>query len=255
MGDDLTLDQILDGTEEAEPETEAAESEEPKGDEEGSTPEPEESKSETEEQQQETEQKQEATEHKEEDSNDWKYAAYKDERAKRQELERRLQELESKIPKVEESEKPNAYDDPEAALKYQNDKFERARLEDKLDLSRSMMLELKDDYQDREDEFVEIAKADPDLGKKMLQSSNPAKFAYDHVGKVRQQKELESIGSIDDFKAKLRAEIMAELKQKPAENVEQKPKTKLISGLASEGSESISPFTEESLSEVLNAKY
>ena len=93
--------------------------------------------------------------------------------------------MQKRLPKEEE---PDPLDDPEAYKKWvkettrrelraEQDSERKRMLED----SRSQMLELKDDYEDKEKIFEILTFRDKSLVEKMLQSPNPAKFAYDHA--------------------------------------------------------------------------
>jgi hypothetical protein len=83
---------------------------------------------------------------------------------------------------------PDPIDDPEGYTKHQETEVEQALLKERKNLSRSLMMEVKDDYMDKEKAFLELVGYDEETGEitknhhlvqQMDQSENPAKFAYD----------------------------------------------------------------------------
>lgn len=111
-------------------------------------------------------------------------AAVQDERRKRQELEQRLQALESKLPKP--NDEPDIYEDPDAwkewnrnqIIEEQNREASR-RLETRINESRERMLETAEDFTRAENAFMVMVQSDPSLTQQMLESLDPAKFAYE----------------------------------------------------------------------------
>jgi hypothetical protein len=70
------------------------------------------------------------------------------------------------------------------------------------------MAEAKPDYVERETQFAEMAKADPNLAAQLREHPHPAKFAYETAVKHEKMKEFEDV---DALKARIRAEVLAEL--------------------------------------------
>jgi len=146
-----------------------------------------------------------------------------DERRKRQDLEKTSQELKAQIaelqkglPKKEEEveQKPDVLDDPEAALKYTETSFDAKLYQQKIDMSRSFMKEMSDkfpDYDDMEKKFIELAKNDEHLSRKLRESSNPAKFAYDTAKNHAKNLTLNDPNYEVNLREKLRQEILEEI--------------------------------------------
>lgn len=139
-------------------------------------------------------------------------AALMDERDKRQALERRLAELEGQ--QQEAPEPPDPDEDPKGAYDFMQFQLAQARVEDRIALSREMMSMVKDDYADKEAAFMEAAEKDAALVRDMLASANPARFAYEWA---QMQAEREAIKDVDAYKAKIRAEVEADVRAKLAE--------------------------------------
>lgn len=139
-------------------------------------------------------------------------AATINERKRRQEAEQERdalrQELESlKTPKQEEK-GPDLFAEPEAWVKAQDQKTQKQILQTKIELSREMYLESKPDFEEKEAAFVKMAQANPALVQQMYASANPAKFAYETAKK---QLAIDEMGDPETYRAKLKAEILAEL--------------------------------------------
>lgn len=132
-------------------------------------------------------------------------AALRDERSKRQALERRLAELEAMQGAPA---RPDANEDPEGAASYLQQQMQGEVWKVKAGLSRSMVASQKADYAEREAEFIEMAADNPDLVRQMYNSENPALFAYETARKHKEYLELQNV---DEAKAKLRAEVRAEI--------------------------------------------
>lgn len=142
----------------------------------------------------------------------WTKKAALDERRKRQDMERKLdearQELESlKSKQTEKQEDADVFEDPKG--------FEQnleLRLGQKIDnikteMSRSMMLDAHEDYEEAELKFFDLAKENPLLKQQASIHPHPAKFVYDQVKKHEEFQQIQD-GS---YKERLRAEIKKEL--------------------------------------------
>ena len=123
--------------------------------------------------------------------------ALEEERRKRQEAEARINQQEPK-------KAPDIFEDPDGYQKHMTELLNQSRTQDRIALSREMLLMVKDDYEQRENEFLELAKQDEMLIAKMVQSGNPAKFVYETAVKAEKLKQFENV---DQLEAKLRAEI------------------------------------------------
>lgn len=114
-------------------------------------------------------------------------AALVAERLKRQKLEEQIEAL-----KPDETEAPDPIEDPQGYKDYLVGKTESSALKTKIDLSRSVVSSMKEDYQEKEDIFMKLVGevdedgklvkiTDPGLQQKFVQSDNPALFIYDHA--------------------------------------------------------------------------
>lgn len=140
---------------------------------------------------------------------EWTLAAVKDERRKRQELERKLEELQKQQGEKQE-ELPDVFDDQKAFVDSIRQEYRQELAKTKLELAREMMMDSHDDYEAMETLFIEtIAKENPVLAAEARKASNPAKFVYQNAKKYQEYKEMQDV---DSMREKLRAEIRAELK-------------------------------------------
>lgn len=141
--------------------------------------------------------------------------ALEDERRKRQETERRLTELEALAranqerhqQRQTEQQPPDWWSDPEAAAQHQQRQFQIQIYETRLALGEEL-LSSRDDYPDAKAAFIEAAQSDRNLALKLVQHTNPAKFAYETGRKILADREVG--GDLAAYKAKLRAEWEAE---------------------------------------------
>lgn len=143
-------------------------------------------------------------------------AALLDEREKRQAAQKRAEELEqqlAELAKKPDEKAPSVFEDEEGAFRHLEAKLEDARLQDRIDMSREFMSMFKDDYDAREQQFLELAKGDAELVRKLRSHPNPAKFAYETAEKHERLSKMENL---DEWEAKerarLREEVKAELK-------------------------------------------
>ena len=111
-------------------------------------------------------------------------AALQDERHKRQQLETRLQEIEKQLPKTDEA--PDPITEPDEYESYIRNKVEKeyedraaAEYKEKVEASRSQMLEAETDYIELEKVFMLMTTTDDTLAVQMNASADPARFAYD----------------------------------------------------------------------------
>lgn len=167
----------------------------------------------------------------------WTKAAVLDERRKRQEAQSETQALRKQL--EEKDVRPDVFEDQEAAFQHLENKMNKARLEDRVTMSREFMLTLKDDYPDMEVVFTDLAKEDSELTRMMLSSPNPAKFAYDTA---RKHQEWKKVQNVDEYKANLEKEIRAKIEKESKEEQEksqqrdEKVSNASMPSLASKGS-------------------
>jgi hypothetical protein len=185
-------------------------------------------------------------------------AALLDERDKRQKAEASAADLEKQLKeltKEPETERPSVFDDEEGAFASIDGSFDQKLLNERFNMSREFMGLLKDDYAERENVFMELAKDNPVLQKQLRESLNPAKFAYDTAVEHEQKQKLDEIGDPEEFREKLREEIRAELEAEMKGDEEKSPKREPITpSLASETSVGVSDTevkADESLGDIL----
>ena len=140
----------------------------------------------------------------EESKESWTFAAVKEERRKRQELERKLNELQQ-----EKKDIPDVLEDQDAFVKSIRDEYKQELAQTKVEIAREIMMDTHDDYEELETFFIEVVAPDnPVLAEEARKASNPAKFVYQNAKKYQEYKEFQGV---DSMKEKLRAEIRAEL--------------------------------------------
>ena len=141
----------------------------------------------------------------------WAKASIKDERAKRQELEKRAIELESKLKELEQpqAEKPDFYTDPDKRLAVERQEIELKLQRAKIDMSEMLVKQTHQDYDEVVKAFEEAATANPFLAQQMLNHANPALFAYQEGKKHIQIKDMQNP---EEYKAKLEAELREQIK-------------------------------------------
>lgn len=121
-----------------------------------------------------------------------------------QELREENEKLKGQIPQTDD--KPDMYENPEEYEKWVESKAEAKYLEKqqemetkRVDDSRSLMLESHQDYMEKEDVFMFVARNNQPLIDEMLSSPNPAQFAYEKGGEYLKTQE-------DTIRAKILAE-------------------------------------------------
>ena len=157
------------------------------------------------------------------DSDDisWTKAMALDERSKRQVLETKTQSLEAELSEFKRKSRPDALEEPEAALNHVEQSFDSKLLTAMTNLSRAVMKMHKDDYDTMEIKFVEMATSDPSLVNEMAASPNPAEFAYETAKKKLEREEFLNMDTATE-KAKLEAKWKAEFEAKQNAGSEEK---------------------------------
>jgi len=147
----------------------------------------------------------------------WTKAAVLDERRKRQALQAELEQLKNQKP----VEVPDIFTDQNAYTDYINqsvsDQVFRARVE----MSQEFMRMQDSNYDDKETQFYEMATQNPLLVEQVKAHPMPARFVVDTVNKANELKKLENI---DEYKAKLRAEMEADIRKELGAEMESKAK-------------------------------
>lgn len=131
-------------------------------------------------------------------------AALMDERSKRQELEREVATLKAESAPA----RPDVFEDQDGAFAHIEGRVDSKLSSVRVELSRDFMMEAKADFVEKEALFMEMVDKDPALAQAMLASPNPAKFAYEAAVRAEQYQAMQDV---DGYKAKLRAEVEAEL--------------------------------------------
>lgn len=239
------LDAILNG-EEIEP-TEAVETveevEEPKGEEPEVETEPEAAEDKPEES---------TPDPKKAEDTSWQFEAYKDEKRKRQELERQIQEL--KQPKEPEK-APDVFENQEAYTDYIQSQIQQNSLAMRAEMSQfHAQREFGKDVVDQKlSQFREMVAKDPSLAAKVQSSSSPVYEAIDIVDKAEKLAQLENVDSIE---AKIRQEvedkIRAEYEHKYSTKAEKR--SSVTPSLNNQASSQSAKVDDDSLSAILGGR-
>jgi len=181
-------------------------------------------------------------------------AALVDERQKRQAAETRVRELEA----ASQQPAPNPIDDPEGALDHLRGEFSQGMWAIKSGLSRDMMSSAHPDYAEKESAFIEMAQANPGLVAEMHASENPARFAYDTA---KNAQEYQAMQNVDEYRAKLKAELRAELAEEGQAGADKASRTASeiqdalgVGALASARASTSTEPVEDDLSSILDGR-
>lgn len=187
---------------------------------------------------------------KEVEPDNWAKAAVLDERKKRQALEAELEAL--KRQQQPEAKKVDLFEDPEGYQKQVEQSIQKARIEDRISLSREIFASMKDDYEEAEAAFIDLAKQHPQLVGEMLVAPVPAKFAYEQGKKALAFNEMKAFDP-DSYKAKLREELRSELMQELQSRQSQKQAkaANLTPSLAAIQTQTVKDDPEPSLEDLL----
>jgi len=159
---------------------------------------------------------------KTQDEGQWRYEAYKDEKRKRQSLEKELEELRQQMSGKEESQKaPDVLDDQEAYTNYINSSIQQATFTNRTEMSKF--------HADREfgadvvmqklDDFKELVAKDNTLNNEVLNSPSPYYTMIEIVDKAQKFEELQNV---DQLEAKIRAEIEEKVRKEIESEVNEK---------------------------------
>lgn len=114
-------------------------------------------------------------------------AALQDERRKAKAAKEEAEQLREQLKKFTGEDEPNPFEDPEKWKAFQRKKIEleyqeekQKEINERIDKSRSQMLEAETDYVDIETLFTAMSLKDPSLADEMIMSPDPARFAYEH---------------------------------------------------------------------------
>jgi len=152
-------------------------------------------------------------------------AALTAERKKRQAAETKLAELKG------DPEAPDPIDDPEGYRKHIQGMHDAAERKIRINTSRSVMVDLKDDFEEKEKVFMGLLGITTDDDGKVVDienrslydqfsvNENPARFAYDHAVKHLLFEEITSPDYEKNLRKKIEAEMTEKLK-KPKEDID-----------------------------------
>lgn len=155
-----------------------------------------------------------------EDKESWTKTAVLDERRKRQELEAKLAKYEEE--KVEKIKRPDVLEDQEGAFQHTESAFENKLFQERINLTRELMMEAKPDYSEMAALFLEMVKENPSLESEIRNSSNPAKFAYNKAKEKVEYNEFQKTKETPEYKQFLEAKKSGKLNALVEETPEQK---------------------------------
>ena len=108
---------------------------------------------------------------------EWTYAAYQDEKRKRQELEQRLKDIETKPEDDDTDYIPQSELKKRLEVEYEQ-KLKQTIFQDRLSRTYEETKSKYDDFKEMESKFADMATKDSILREHFLNSQNPAEFAY-----------------------------------------------------------------------------
>jgi len=146
------------------------------------------------------------------------YEALRDERRKRQEVERRLAELEAKFqaPQEPQAPPPSIWEDEQGwQQNFGSRVVTEATLNARFDMSEMLARQANPDFEEMKAEFIALAQQNPVLAEQARSDPHPWQKAYQIAKTAKTARELGAV-DVDALKAKLREEIMAEQRSNPA---------------------------------------
>lgn len=153
------------------------------------------------------------------------YKAIREEREKRQTLERELEALRQQIQAVQNPPEPppSVFEDEQGWQQHFGSQVvqtavQQATLNAKLDMSEMMVRQANPDFEEVKAEFLALAQQNPTLRDQALADPHPWNKAYQIAKNHRAMQELGAT-DLDTLKAKLREELMAEMQVAPARTV------------------------------------
>lgn len=136
-------------------------------------------------------------------------AAIVAERKKRQQAEARLKEYEDRN-QAEPKKAPDVFEDQEGFTRHIQEQVSQAVWQARVDTTQELMRERHEDYDAKEAKFLEMASENPGLLQDPAFQRNPAKYAYETVSKAEK---FEQMQNVDQYEAKLRAELETKLRK------------------------------------------
>lgn len=147
------------------------------------------------------------------------YSALKDERRKRQELERRLQMMEQQLSAPRQQQPPvDFWDNPQSFMDERLNQLGSQLLEqwdqrqkvERLNISEQAAKGKYTDWDEAYEAFAQAVHANPRLAHEMAQALDPGEFAY---RKGKTALEIQKVGSVEELRAQIRAELEAEARK------------------------------------------
>lgn len=172
-------------------------------------------------------------------------AALKSERQKRQAAESEREELKKKLAQYEVgSEEPQELDVDEKLFN------------ERVNMSREMMMETKSDYAEMAQTFIDLAKNSPALLEDYRRSGNPAKFAYQKAKEHVEYQQFLKDKDSEDYKEFLKLKTEGKLSKQVEESPEEKRKKAALgvpklNNLTSKSSNSVPKAKLSSWNEIL----
>ena len=171
---------------------------------------------------------------KEESKSDWQYQAYKDEKSKRQEVEKKLKEFED-ASKAVPVQAPDVFKDQDAYTDHLANQTMAAVGNVKTELSQfHAEREFGQDVVSQKlVTFTQMMEADPGLGNRVNNSPSPYYEMMDIVDKAERLKQFDNVDAMEE---KMRVEIEAKVRKEIAEEGGQKQSTSSTPSLNSQRS-------------------
>ena len=145
------------------------------------------------------------------------FKGLKEEREKRQRLEAELEALKQQFAANQEPAPlpPSIWEDDQGALQHVKNEaittaVQQANFNAKLDMSEMMVRQANADFDEVKADFLALAQANPTLVQQALADPHPWNKAYQIAKNHKAMQELGAV-NIDDLKAKMREELMAEM--------------------------------------------
>lgn len=150
------------------------------------------------------------------------YREVRKEREKRQTVERELQALREQFQAIQQPKEPPApppslWEDEEGWQQHFGSQVaSAASLNARLDMSEMLASQNHDDFDEMKDRFIQMMGQNPTLQQQALSAKHPWEKAYQIAKNAAKMEELAAV-DLDDLKAKMREELMAEMQgQTPA---------------------------------------
>lgn len=141
------------------------------------------------------------------------YKAIREEREKRQALEKELEALRNQIQQQQEppAPPPSVWEDEQAwGAHLQQQAVGQASLNARLDMSEMLASQAHEDFDEMKDRFVQMMQANPALQQQALEAKHPWEKAYQIAKNAKAAEELGAV-DVNDLREKLKAELLAEM--------------------------------------------